>query len=73
MTFYTYMARNHKDDALTAVMRKDRERFPRNGCWKLGPWHRIIRDHLNKRDEYAGLLDAFEKRWEEYEACARRK
>lgn len=74
MSFYTFMARNYKSSPLMSVMRKDRERFPKNSPHKLKAWGPLIYDYLVRHpDLYAPAhLEEFDSRWEEYLQCVKR-
>ena len=75
MNFYSYMVRNYKGSGseekdLANVMRKDRERFPRNSCHKLAAWGELIRKYVHSHEElYHSHLLAFERCWKEYVTC----
>ena len=71
MTFYNFMMKNHLGEDtpcgdLAGDMRKDKERFPRNGKSKYAGWHRLIREYLMDKNAYDGCLETFEKCWKEY-------
>lgn len=71
MTFYTFMTRFHLEDEnprgdLARDMKRDRERFPRNGNSKYAGWHRLIADYLAGEGACSGCMEAFEESWKEY-------
>lgn len=78
MTFYTFMMRNYQgqdtpEGDLAADMKRDKERFPKNGTGKFNGWHRLIREYLTDQDACDGCLEAFESCWKEYELCERKR
>ena len=74
MTFYTFVTRNCENSPLMSVMKKDRERFPKNGKCKLKGWNRLIREHIVRHPDLytAELVAEFDSRWEEYLSCVKR-
>ena len=79
MTFYSYVTRNHKGvsteaDRLAREMRMDKERFPKNNCYKLKAWKNLVYSYLCDHPElYAGCMDVFENCWEEYARCEKNR
>lgn len=78
MSFYTFMMKNHKgkdtpEGDLAADMKRDKDRFPKNGAGKFDGWHRLIREHLEMRGACDACLAVFESCWREYELCERKR
>lgn len=78
MTFYTFMMRNHQgkdtpEGDLAADMKRDKERFPKNGTGKFRGWYRLIRGYLVDHNACDDCLATFDACWKEYELCERKR
>ncbi|HRR77727.1 MAG TPA: YozE family protein [Ruminococcus sp.] len=78
MTFYTYMTRYHIDDNtpvgnLARDIKRDKEKFPRNGKGKFNGWRELIYNYLVQQKACNGCLAAFDESWEEYVSCVKKK
>lgn len=78
MTFYTFMMRNYKskDSAkgdFANDMYYDKDKFPRNGNGKFNGWHKLIREYLMDCNACDACLEIFEKCWEEYMECEKKR
>lgn len=78
MTFYTFMMRNYKNSDspagdLAGDMKSNSEKFPINRSCKFRGWHDIIYNHLVINGACGACLETFEKCWEEYVKCEKKR
>ena len=78
MTFYTFMMCNYKNTDtpagdLAGDMKRDSERFPRNRPCKFKGGHEQLYKHLVENGACHDCLRTFEKCWEEYVRCEKKR
>lgn len=78
MNFYNYVIQKYLDEDsaqgdLARDMKEDKMNFPKNGVGKFAVWRKRISNYLEGKGACYGCMEAFEKTWEEYEQCERKR